>query len=27
VRDDEVTAAAVEGGIALFVTGERHFLH
>lgn len=27
VRDDEVTAAAVAGGIALFVTGERHFLH
>lgn len=27
VRDDEVTAAAVGGGIALFVTGERHFLH
>ena len=27
VRDDEVTAAAVAGGIALLVTGERHFLH
>ena len=27
VRDEEVTAAAVAGGIALFVTGERHFLH
>jgi phosphoribosylaminoimidazolecarboxamide formyltransferase/IMP cyclohydrolase len=27
VRDDEVTAAAVAGGVALFLTGERHFLH
>ncbi len=27
VRDDEVTAAAAEAGIALYLTGARHFAH
>ncbi|KQS59064.1 phosphoribosylaminoimidazolecarboxamide formyltransferase [Geodermatophilus sp. Leaf369] len=27
VRDDEVTAAAAEAGIALYLTGTRHFAH
>ncbi|MBS4729136.1 bifunctional phosphoribosylaminoimidazolecarboxamide formyltransferase/IMP cyclohydrolase [Mycobacterium sp. SM1] len=27
VRDDEVTAAAVEAGVTLYLTGSRHFAH
>jgi phosphoribosylaminoimidazolecarboxamide formyltransferase/IMP cyclohydrolase len=27
VRDDEVTAAAAAAGIALYLTGARHFAH
>jgi len=27
VRDDEVTAAAQEAGVALYLTGARHFAH
>lgn len=27
VRDDEVTAAAAEAGITLYLTGARHFAH
>ncbi|MGC2674910.1 MAG: bifunctional phosphoribosylaminoimidazolecarboxamide formyltransferase/IMP cyclohydrolase, partial [Mycobacterium sp.] len=27
VRDDEVTAAAAEAGVTLYLTGARHFAH
>jgi len=27
VRDEEVIAAAVEAGVAMYFTGERHFFH
>jgi len=27
VRDDEVTAAAAKAGVALYLTGARHFAH
>jgi phosphoribosylaminoimidazolecarboxamide formyltransferase/IMP cyclohydrolase len=27
VRDEEVIAAAVEAGVSMYFTGERHFFH